>query len=195
MKRFSTLLMLSLALTSCRIVKTNSTEDKRSSDSLVAHTAAQSDVKTTKETVDTVLTVRPDSLKGSAQITPSDQSKPDTPQVHELESDDIAVKATYNPRTGKLDIEARTKPKTIPVKFNREITESRTRSHSSIVATGKTSSHKRDETIKEPAKVPWYLNLRIWFWILFILTAIYVLIRNRVPVISLIRRVISRVCS
>ena len=195
MKRFSTLLMLSLALTSCRSVQKASTEDKRSSDSLAAHTTALSEVKTTKETVDTVLTVKPDSLKGSAQLTPPDQSKPDTSQVHELESDDIAVKATYNPRTGKLDIEARTKPKTIPVKFNRETNESRTRSQSSIVATRNTSSHRRDETIKEPPKVPWYLNLRIWFWILFILAFTYVLIRNRVPVISLIRRVISRVCS
>ena len=187
--------MLSLALASCRSVQKSSIQDKRSSDSLAAHTAAQSDVKHTKETLDTLVTVKPDTLKGTVQITPAYPSKTDTPQVHELESNNIKIKATYNPRTGKLDIEARTKPKTIAVKVNREVTESRTRSEASLVATGKTSSHKRDETVKEPPKFPWYLNLRTWFWILFVLAIIYVCIRNRVPVISLIRRVFGRVCS
>ena len=196
MKRlFLPLLMISVALSSCRSVRTNSNEDKKSSDSLAAEISASSDLKVTKESLDTILTVKPDTLKGSAQIAPPDENKPDKPQVHELESNDIAVKATYNPRTGKLDIEARTKPKKIPVKINREITEAKHRSDAKMVARSEQSHSRQSQTAKEPPKLPWYLNLRNWFWILFILAVIYVCIRNRIQLFSLIRRVFSRFCS
>jgi hypothetical protein len=190
MKHFIIPSLLCILLASCSTVQKTSSQDKRSSDSLAAHTAAQSELKTTKETVDTVLTVKPDTLKGGAQITPPDQSKPDKPQVHELESNNIAVKATYNPRTGKLDIEARTKPKKIPVKINREITEAKHTTEAKVIATANRSDYTHNEQVRKAPDVPWYLNLRNWFWILFVLAILYVVIRNRISIISLIRRVI-----
>lgn len=120
---------------------------------------------TTKETVDTIVTVKPDSTESVVDIVPDRDT---TYTV--IDNDRQSVEITYDAVAKKLRTKAVVKQTSVPVTINRETHIDRKVS-ADYKSVEKTKHHEEERTKTNPL-IPW------WFWFIIILCTVgYVVFR------------------
>jgi hypothetical protein len=152
---------IALLTVGCASHKKTITETHSATDSV----AKSAHLRVTTRTIDTVAKSKPDSLSGSFAITgyvpPSLLTIAGKPfEQWTFASGALTVTATLNKATGKVDLQANTKPQDVPVHLHETTIEADT--HEAAV------KKENDTYDKKVQRTNWTL----WLWAVFIVLAI-----------------------